>query len=615
MSVRSYRFCYIATSVIVVLFGLFLRLSSTLHRPLEEDEINSAWSYTTFVRAANQSDFQSLRPFMVGETVKGLARCFSYWKGPHNHIIHNALVSVFTFFGGFSEATMRGTSVVSSILLAALLMWWVHRHCHSVLLATLLGLVVMVHPYFQYYGQTARGYALTACLVMAQILLIDTIRARQRYGLFWLFLTVMASYFNYLNLISTALTWLLPLCLVLFFEPEPLPDANGQETKPIGIRALWGNNRQFWFWHNLAFFFLIAQFIAFHLPAFLVAKESFGVAYAGLGGVLEALKGFRTYFFPSAWVLVGLLALIGWGLMLTRKYYHWLGPAMGISFFLTMTYLVVCKNVPYNRTFGCVLVIALVSVGWLWRASNRFSRALEILTKSAVSIILLVAFALGVTAKSSDVFPVDPVFLATKIREEIQSCKENKDDTLVMLPYAVAQEMKFYLPTSNAFYLPCQKQPHIHVYFPCASQNDSDFFRCQTFDRSKLEFHYWPLPPQWKERRFFSNPRWSIYRVPFTVTRLNDINAFDRQSPPGLTVVWIGRDSYFDLRRLIAEKIKPQIKPWNVDLLINVASSPLSVTFFSTDQNDVQSIKEILRDLTSRTDGEVYVLKPDLSAE
>jgi hypothetical protein len=367
------------------------------------------------------------------------------------------------------------------------------------------------------------------------------------------------------------------------------------------------SERRFWWWHGLALFLLASQFIAFRLAAILESQGRFGLKLGNMSDRAWALAGLGSYLFPGTWVLLGGLAALGCIIMLTRRNFHWIGPAFVLSLAITAVYVFVLKKLPYPRVFGFWLVLALLSVGWLWRWAAQRAHITALASKIVISIALLIPIAASVKGALKPSFPIDYSRVGQVVSQDIDRNHGEPGNTLVLLPSVVSDEMKLYLPKDHAFFSPIEKAAEITVYIPCQQDSGITVFRTQTTDRIHQEFAFWPLPQIWSGTGIFHQAGYSVFK---TRCRIQEVPRLDDLMEGSETILfWVPSERHFQTAAYIDTRLKSDPSTSQLQLLINANVSPLSVAIFTSPETSAAR-KALLQDLLTRAGGKIYSLKP-----
>lgn len=592
--------------ILVVTAGVFYRLTPAMHRPLEFDEISSLQAYTSVGYTARASEMYAKKRFDLNDTVKGIARGLNYWKGPHHQMVNDFFVSVCTFFFGFSELTVRGTAMGASLLLAVALMWWIYQYCNSIFMAVLAGMLVIAHPYFEHYGQMCHGYTVSALLVALDVLLIEKGLRIRRLNLWTIGALIVLNYLIFLNLASSVIIWLAPLVVCSMFW-------RSKEDEPRLYGWFVNNNWKAWLFQALAVGTLVAQFVLMHLYSFLLVQNKFGIMTNNPAEMKSEFLHIVHYLFPGYWLLVAGLGFAGFVVMFLRGHRHWLAPVLLLSVAATCTYMFLMKKLPYPRTFGIEIVLALMCMAWLWRSFGSLSPVFRHLLRTIVAL-LLCGVLVDSTIQAFTPRPLtDPTELAYKIKEIIAAGNDSADDTLVLLPYVWAEEMRFYSPENDRFFVMDEKKSsRVNVFLPCFKSDSGIFgFRTQRDDSSKEEFVYWNIPDNLQNTKVYENEKFAIYRVPCDVGKGTSKLESSGGSREESITIWHPKDPYFEFDRLVSERMNLNSPPWKNRMLVTQSiPNNRSLLIFASDRGQSLSSKNIVAELESHSPGDTYVLTP-----
>lgn len=597
---RHWRFLIVLAALTV--FGAASRFSPALYRPLEHDEFLSVDSFTSVGYTTHIEELQHRKRFDLGSTIKGLTRSFTGWDF-NTHQAHTAAVSIGTFFLGFSEGAIRTPAALASVLMTLLVAALVYYYTRSEVLALLLGLLSVVHPYFVTYGQIAHGYTTTGLLVAAQIALIE-------WGRRWWHTPAVAftmaglSYLIFLNLISTVFLWLFPLYVCALVGAQP-----GMVRKPSALirDPAWRS----WLVQGIAVAILIVQFILIRLFTIQNSQAKFGLKIRALGDLPAEFWHVVVYLFPGWWLGLGVLTIIGVFLMLRRQDWHWLAPVLLLAPLVLAGYAAATHKISYERTYGLLLVPSFIAVAWLWRALASLEPRRSRFARGGMLAGLSTLFLLSVAgAFPSPQAGASYGTLAQTLRQRLDHEHRAPADTLLFLPHVWMRESLLQLPSDKAFYKlgPSRNTP-FDVFLLCEKSTSGDALNAFTFDPLIRESVMWPIPSAWAGRRVVSQGPRSIYQIPMRTS--DELPA----SPPAgkaALVVWTGEDPWFNAPKMVATNLKTQKPPWNVPVLIQDFIPGQQFTFLIGSDEDFRSVTAIIAELRSRTRGKVHFLEPVL---
>jgi len=589
----------------VLALGLFLRLNGALRRPLEHDEIAAANAYSYIGYIDTISQLRAERPRDVKRLAAGLARALIEWRNPNNHMVHSAAISVAVFLLGSSEATTRAAALAGSLAAALLLMVWARRRTGSTLIAAFCGVAIAVHPYFIYYGQTARGYTIAASLVLIQILLLDEAMAGKR-GWLRQGLLIVIGFATFLNLTSLLFVWVAPLYLCLIWREATKAEPSDGAGAPAGLVArLRTEEFCWWFFQASAAGSLIVFFGVEHLPSFVKSQGDYGVKFASGPAAIHRVLGVIQYLFPGQWMLVALAGVAGWVCMARSK--HWLAGPIAGSIVMTLLYAMATKTVPYDRTFGLWIVLALIGCAWLW---SRWRHARW--TASAPAIRWLPPIAGGVflvcALMRPQSMPPGPNYAepSLEITREIRLAGTAPGAALIIVPFISTEECRMYLPDDPGYLaLAAAPSSPLSIYLPCMHLDSvHDGFRCTYYHRSAAEMVYFQLPESWSRSSTWSKDGCSVFRLDSTVS------PGAASIAPGVPqiVIWTAANSYFDLDRYVNDRLVKNPDLPELRFVRGYFCPHPTLIFFVN--GDAAFVRKALEGLDAACAGSVSVLTP-----
>jgi len=599
------RATFLAAMLAVLAVGLLLRINSALWRPLDHDEISSANAYTAVGYIDTISQLRAKPAHNIKRLAAGLARTFFIWN-QNNHMIHSLALSLGVFLLGADEAKVRAAALAGSLLTALLLMLWAQRRTGRLAISMFCGLAVAVHPYFIYYGQTARGYSFTTLLLLIHVLLVDDAVDGKR-GLARLGFSILAACALFLNLTSTLFLWLVPLyaCMLLRAAAKPAVETPG------GLMArLRGEEFCWWFFQAAA----VAGFVVFfgleHLLMFVKSQADYGVKLASASAALRRLILVAPYLFPGQWLLLAIIGAAGWIAMVRTRY--WLAGTISRSCFLIALYVMATKTVPYDRTFGIWILFALMASAWLWKqwlASPRLSSpALAWLPAGAATLLLLAAI---VRPHPMQISGFNYELPAKEITRQIRAAAETPRNTFIVIPFLTYEESRLYLPDDPAFFTFSDNSPKsVSVYLPCKPLDAThDGFRCTYYRRNAAEWVYFQLPDAWRSSTTWRTGDFSVVRL--TATLSAGESSIAAGTPQ--IVIWRSANRFFDLDRYVNERLINNSALPEFHFVNGYYFPTPTLIFFLN--GDTAAFKKALADLSSLTSGSVLVLTPQPSSQ
>lgn len=506
------RWLWLGAMLLVLLAALHARLGPELALALEHDECSTVRSYGSIPYDACLPRFRGQGQFDVRLLAKGVGKCFLNRWDPANHYVSSLAVSVATFLFGASETVFRLPSLLAGLAVCLLLVETARRRSGSLLCGLLLGLAAAYHPYLVSYSLASRGYIWTVLLVLAQIAWIDRLAERQGELPLWTNLgMVFLGTAIFLNLLSTAAMWLVPLFAVATWWWCPPPDrlrGPGQ-----WLRHVWrGTPYQQWLAQGILAGVFVVFFFLLKLPDVLLAQHKYGKLLVDplrqLGPELATLAGMYA---PGLWLGWLLAAAAGLVLACTRRAWHWLGPVQLFAFLLTLLYSLAGKKLLYDRTYGVWLPAAFLLCAHLWRTAagwkgGKRPAALAILALALAGGIGQSVFALVRSPEDIRRHHLRGYLFyneaARLLEQAVRALPAGERDRLLLaLPQAWGGEMLCYLDQARDG---LERSPFGREDFDlllfCQLHDGGAVARVRTLDRRWAENTFWPVPPGLAEK-------------------------------------------------------------------------------------------------------------------
>lgn len=551
----------------LLLLAAALRFTPNLARPLEGDELTTLRLYTALGYDSSAEQDRAAPAFAPGRWVRGWAKALMNGWDPNHHAVHNLAVSVSQAVFGLNERADRLPAALASIAAALALGWLAWRWTGNPWLAAALGLVMVVHPYFLYYGQTARGYSFNALLLIAQIAVIDEIHRRPRAWLHVLSGALGIAIF--FNLVSMLTMWTVPLYVALILATR---------------------DRQRWLLESLAVFTTIGAFILAKLPVFLNTQAKYGYRIHSFSDLLRLdIPGGIA---PGWWMLLLIAGLAGCIWSAWRR--HWFGAAVCSALLFTAAFVAVGKKVPYHRTFGCFLIYALIGLVLIWRLlpARPWRWALPAL------VLLPVAIALPAASVYRTPATYGAAFVA--ISERLSNQAPAKSASLIGLPWIYGEELTHYLPADRSI-LHLPKPGPVNFYLPCELVAGHPCFRTQYADFQKQELVYWPLPAAWEAHLVWQQGRLRNYAVPMDAASTLPHEVEEHTTG---VVLWESSDPFFNLNKFVAAGLQSGLPPWTRRMSLNYYLTPKVLTIYFSGGQEYAEARELIATLEKRTDGQ-----------
>jgi hypothetical protein len=419
-----------------------------MRRPLVYDELFTIEHYTwAGVKPSGEGrridrvqDFHDLPRPVPRQLAIGIYRGLGLWKEPNNHVVNSLLLNFSLGSGRPSEAAARLPALVGalvfsvSLYLACYFLWGWKT---SAPMAALWGFFC---PYLVNYSQTARGYS---WMVALQVLLLIALSNHRRHTASILSngVCVLISVLTFMNTISMAVDWLLPVYLAAWVFPPDGPE--GCDIRRAD-RSLWRKSlaAQILCIGAIGLLFLVDR-----LPYVYSAMRQYGTPITGWSSFLSTVIGLSCYLFPSwpwqAFFIAGIAGVVG---LFASGKYQFLGAAAVATLIVSMAHFVISGKFPYERTCGFYVPIVILGAAYLVELVTRI--ATSRLPKSLIWPLLALG-TLGL-AVASVALPLDPIVDDHRIRAlENMANKMNRDlgaPTFAVLPPISDYALNKYLP-------------------------------------------------------------------------------------------------------------------------------------------------------------------------
>lgn len=375
---RSQVFLLAGLALTLAILGAVRWHNAEFDRPFDEDEWLTVSLYTwveTQTSGESQQlnhidDYYSLPPPTARQLALGAYFAAGRWPEPNNHIVNSLLVNA-TQVVSRSERWARLPALLGAMVFAGSLFWL----CGPVLgwryAAPLVLVVAWFWPYTVYYSQAARGYSWS--LALQALWLIAAHYCARRPGSLRLNATCVGlAILTFMNVVSLALDWLFPAYLVLLFV-RPVDGQCDPSNDGVGMgRGSPAAHSDTSVWRKL----VLAQwlsvvavgltFLAAHLPAVLSSAHQYGEPFSSFGDFARSLSGIQEFLFPGpGGIVLALCGMIGTVLMIASRDRPFLGWLCVAVVAVSMIHFVATKRLPYARTLGYLLPMALLGFGYL----------------------------------------------------------------------------------------------------------------------------------------------------------------------------------------------------------------------------------------------------------
>jgi hypothetical protein len=353
-------------AALLVLVGVRVQ-GAPMSRPLDLDEyitlINYTWAELRpdgeIQGLGHIEDFYALpRPNLI-QLAAGAYCCLGRWREPNNHILNSALVNASLVLER-SERAMRWPALLGAAAFAGAL----YVFCGVVLqwraAAPLALLWAWFVPYVIDFSQTSRGYSWTLALQIL-FLLVSFWLASKPSSLVRGTLCAALAVLTFLNLVSMAVDWLVPVYLALYLFP-PGRELPAGARSPDDVRA-WRRSLSV---QVLAVGALGLMFLLTHLPSVYSSARQYGLSFASSSEFVTQAWGIFNYLFSGfGWKVFAALAVVGFlGLAASRRY-PFLTALVLLTFGINLAHFVLTRRLPYDRSAGYVLPLAMLGVAYL----------------------------------------------------------------------------------------------------------------------------------------------------------------------------------------------------------------------------------------------------------
>jgi hypothetical protein len=551
-----------ALVLLLILLGVVLRENANLGRPLEQDELHTLKAYTALGYEATSDEMKQVPSFDASRLIKGLYKTWANPWGPNHHIVHSLAVTTAESLMGFGERRVRLPALIASLALVAALFYLVRLWSQSIGLALLVALPSVLHPYFLYYGQTARGYSLAVLLVIAHIAIVD------RQLLFpnwkWHVVSGMVSVVAFLNLVTTLTMWLVPLYAVLLIR---------------------GPDRRGWCLESLAVFGIIGIFIASHFPIFLYTQAVYGVPLSDF--IHEWRAGWWDFFSPGWWGMTLLLGIVGLFIGCWRK--KWLSWVTIGGFVFILILAFASQKLPYARTFGCFLVLSWLGLIPLWQALPTWRKAMTVV----LALPCLFQLQGAIDYRSEPTYSSAMQVIGNQLsKDQFLKC--------VLLPWVWGEEARYYLP-------PHSELPPFGtglrtgtLFVPGEMLEDRIAFRTQSSDRTRQEYEFWLLPVAWERFVCWKDRQLRALCVP---VNWKSGSPDDYQEGTAGVLFWQPMDQYFDFARYTADRLKNEVGEQRLRRSAIRYLSPGMIMVFFSSADQFHKARALVNDLEMRSPG------------
>ncbi|WP_020471620.1 hypothetical protein [Zavarzinella formosa] len=342
-----------------------------IREPLMWDECLNLENYTWLdferdgsprrIRRADELLHQP-KPSTGMQLVAGLYRAIGVWREPNDHIPHSVMLNAAMLAAPSDERAARVPALIGALVFTLSVGWFARKN-GSLMAWPVAILLAAAWPYVHLFSMQARGYSWMLAFQTLHLLALRRV-ALQPVSVWWGSLSALTGIITFLNIISLALDWLLPLYAVLWLSP-PLDRDGFSPEQYAARRTAYRRNLlvQFGVIVLAGFFFL-----ADHLPYVVLAMQEHGVR-TRLHELPARFREIGGYLFPTlGWQIVAGLGVLGWFLILADRSVRWLGLIALAVVGVSLSHFIGTHKVPFSRT--CAYVLPLLVMGATYSADR-----------------------------------------------------------------------------------------------------------------------------------------------------------------------------------------------------------------------------------------------------
>jgi hypothetical protein len=301
-------------------------------------------------------------PPTTGRLALGLYTAVGRWQEPNNHVVHSLTMNLAYALFGASERSGRVGALVGGLVFAVAVFWMARTVFDLGPMAYAAAAWAWFIPYSFRFSLTARGYtwmvALAVLLVHAAHVAFQKPHDVRRHA--WMAVLGVASA---INIVSMAADWLVPLYVTLFIAGGGAAPAAAIDHMSVWRRALVAQ--------AVVVFAVIGLFYLPHLPNLAASASQYGVFVDSWSSFLQALGSAVAYLFEGRgwWAFAG-VGVAGLVVGLTGRTYRWIGLFGLTVLALNITLYAAAGRLPYDRTMGHWVVVAILGVATLLASIN-----------------------------------------------------------------------------------------------------------------------------------------------------------------------------------------------------------------------------------------------------
>ena len=378
---------YVSFSLVAAAtYGWSLWNGPGFRRPLNGDEVISLRDYTWVGldpsggprRLRRIGDLDSLTKPGARQILMGLYCSLGRWTEPNNHVVNSTLMNFGIAFGPRGEAGVRLPALLGALALAGSFAWLCWMFLEHPGVAPLSILWVLWCPYVAAYSQEARGYTWMLTLQVTSLMIVGRLAKRPASIAMGSAAAVVAA-LSFMNVVSQAVDWLVPLYATLLFWPSGIDD---------GERAIWRKSiiAQVLAVGAVGFVFLMDR-----LPYVYSSLEQYGIEAHGLPDRVAHLYRVIQYLFPTpAWKVFAACGLVGLALPVAGRARIVSKLAVAV-FAVGLIHLFMARRMPYERVYGYLLPFFLFGVAKL---SNTVLSAMRSARTLGIAWVVILALTL-----------------------------------------------------------------------------------------------------------------------------------------------------------------------------------------------------------------------------
>ncbi len=289
-------------------FGYMRLVEPRMHAPPDEDEGMTlayyTWAGTDSEGFPRRVDLKNPPRPTMRNLVIGMFCSLGRWPEPNNHIVNSFLVNFSYAAVGDKLLALRLPALIGALVFAGALSGLALRRLRWTAAAPALALAAFAIPYVHFYSQQSRGYSWMLAL---QALLLGALcrLGRRPRSAFWGVACVALSVMTFMNIVSMALDWLVPVYGLFLLLPRLLLDASSGRDE---ARAL----RRNLLLQALAIGAIGGVFFMDRLPFVVSSMRQYGNEWTTWSDFAALSGEIFGYLFPSvAWSVLAVCGLVG----------------------------------------------------------------------------------------------------------------------------------------------------------------------------------------------------------------------------------------------------------------------------------------------------------------